>query len=77
MGELAEKFHFEKEKNKQLLNELQRMNATLARFEARITILTKEKKSLTAECDKLKERQTLSYKLENSMKEDQNQRRFR
>lgn len=56
MGDLAEKYHFEKEKNKQLLNELQRMNTTLARFEARITILTKEKKALTTEYDKLKER---------------------
>ena len=39
MGELAEKYHLEKEKNRLLLSELQRMNETLARFESRINAL--------------------------------------
>lgn len=46
MGDLAEKFHLEKAKNRQLLSELHRLNETLARFEARILVLTKEKKGI-------------------------------
>ena len=33
MGDLAEKYHLEKEKNKSLVSELQRLNETLNRFE--------------------------------------------
>ena len=54
MGELAERYHQEKEKNKQLLSELQRMNQTLARFESRISTLGREKKTLERDIDTLK-----------------------
>ena len=33
MGELAEKYHLEREKNRQLVGELTRMNETLSMFE--------------------------------------------
>jgi hypothetical protein len=56
MGELAEKYHQEKEKNRQLLSELKRMNDTLSRFESRISVLGREKKTLESEIDKMKEK---------------------
>ncbi len=46
LGDLAERYRQEKEKNKQLMYELQRMNETLARFESRISVLGREKKTL-------------------------------
>ena len=64
MGELAEKYHQEKEKNRQLLSELKRMNDTLSRFESRISVLGREKKTLESEIDKMKEKQALTQKLE-------------
>lgn len=60
MGELAEKYHQEKEKNRQLLSELKRMNDTLSRFESRISVLGREKKTLESEIDKMKEKQALT-----------------
>ena len=41
MGELAEKYHIEKEKNRQLLGELDRMNGTISRFEERMINMQK------------------------------------
>lgn len=60
MGELAEKYHLEKEKNRQLLSELKRMNDTLSRFESRISVLGREKKTLESEMDIIKEKQALT-----------------
>ena len=60
MGELAEKYHLEKEKNRQLLSELKRMNDTLSRFESRISVLGREKKTLESEMDMIKEKQALT-----------------
>jgi hypothetical protein len=54
LGDLAERYRQEKEKNKQLMYELQRMNETLARFESRISILGREKKTLESDIEKLK-----------------------
>lgn len=64
MGDLAEKYHSEKDKNRQLLSELQRMNQTLARFEFRINALSKEKLTLVGDLEKLKEKANLTYKLD-------------
>ncbi|TNV85686.1 hypothetical protein FGO68_gene2776 [Halteria grandinella] len=69
MGDLAEKYHLEKEKNRTLVLELQRMNETLARFEQRINALLKEKKSLASDLEQIKEKYDLSKKLRGSTEE--------
>lgn len=63
MGELAEKYHAEKDKNRMLSSELRRMNDTLARFEHRITALLREKRTLAGDIEGLRERLALSSKL--------------
>jgi len=63
MGELAEKYHSEKDKNRLLSSELRRMNDTLARFEHRITALLREKRTLAGDIEGLRERLALSSKL--------------
>ena len=64
MGDLAEKYHSERDKNRILVSELHRMNETLQRFESRINSLQKEKRALATDLETLKEKQTLSNKLQ-------------
>jgi hypothetical protein len=63
MGDLAEKYHQEREKNKQLVLELQRMNETLRRFELSINALQKEKKTMARDLEVIREKYSLSNKL--------------